>query len=150
MIPCQKRRRGREDAIWSDLAWRNRGTCRGQNTGGRYQGVAITNGFSNTIPWVAASQQHTQISAISKHPYPRSVTFPKDAQKNAKAVGARRTADGFRAGYAAFFPEYRATAIQTETVLRDITPGPNDIYGLAHGRMARSINGGARTGNQYG
>jgi hypothetical protein len=137
--PVQEEARSAEDAIWSDLTWRTAAHA-AADTGRRYQGVAITNGFANTIPWVAASQQHARISAISKHPYPRSVTFPKDAQKNAKAVGPDGQPTDFEPSYAAFFPEYRATAIQTETVLRDITPGPNDIYGLAHGRMARSIS----------
>jgi hypothetical protein len=138
--PLPEEARSAEGAIWGDLAWRTAAHA-AADSGRRYQGVVITNGFANTIPWIASSQQHARISAISKHPYPPVVSFPKDAQKQNTALGPDGQPTDFEPSYAAYFPEFRATAIQTETLLRDIAPGPNSIYGLAHGRMARSIDG---------
>jgi hypothetical protein len=48
---------------------------------------------------------------------------------------------GFVPTYKALFPEYFATALQTETIIRDLAPLTSDIYGTKHGRYARSNDG---------
>ena len=108
----------------------------------RFAGVSLSNGFGSTIPWTASSKQPARVSAISKHPYPPRKQFPVD-----ETAGFDLGPDGqptrFVPSYAAFFPEYFATAIQTETLWRDISPDPNPIYGTEHGRLARPGADGA-------
>jgi hypothetical protein len=128
-----------EDAIWTELATRTAAHAAGDPD--RYAGVSITNGFANTIPWVASSRQHPRISAISKHPYPQVEVFPRDRQANCAALGPDSKPIGFEPSYVSYFPEYGATAIQTETLLRDLSATPNDIQGVKHGRLAR-VEGG--------
>jgi hypothetical protein len=47
----------------------------------------------------------------------------------------------FTPAYSTLFPEYYATALQTETVMRDIAPITTSIYDIPHGRGARVIDG---------
>ena len=42
--------------------------------------------------------------------------------------------------YNVYFPEYSGTAIQTEHIIRDLSPITTDIYGYLHGRKARLWN----------
>ena len=46
----------------------------------------------------------------------------------------------FAPSYEASFPEYFASALQTETIVRDMAPFTTDIYRVAHGRFARPDN----------
>jgi len=108
-----------------------------------FQGVLLSNGFANTIPWPASSQQPVRINAISKHPYRNRYHFPKDEfkgqpvnalyQKEDKSVFVPPT-------YSTFFPEFFATGIQTESIIRDMSPISSKIYKYEHGRNARVIN----------
>jgi hypothetical protein len=106
----------------------------------RFSGVKFSDGFANTIPWPASSKQPIRISAISKHPYANRKNFPKDEQGGEK-IDALGKPTNFIPTYSALFPEYYATAIQTETLLRDAAPLTNEIQGVRHGRYARQVNG---------
>ncbi len=131
--------REQQEAIWAELPARTAALMAANPA--RYAGVALTNGFASTIPWVASSRQHPRVSAISKHPYPPVKQFPRDEETRLVALGPDAQPTRFVPSYAAFFPEYGATAIQTETLLRDVIDTPNEIYGVAHGRLARRVDG---------
>ena len=108
--------------------------------------VRIGDGFSNERPWEAGSNVPSGLNAIDKHPYPPRRTFPAEAVFNrvrpVDALGqpegtqdsAGRWHDAFIPSYTAFFPEYFLSGIQTETVIRDLSPITNEIYGTEHGR----------------
>ena len=128
-----------EEAIWAELPARTAAHMAANPA--RYAGVALTNGFASTIPWVASSRQHPRVSAVSKHPYPPVKQFPRDEETRLTALGRDAQPTRFEPSYAAYFPEYSATAIQTETLLRDSIDTPNEIYGVAHGRLARQVDG---------
>jgi hypothetical protein len=106
----------------------------------QFAGVKFSDGFANTIPWPASSQQPIRISAISKHPYANRKNYPQDEQRGEK-IDALGRSTSFMPKYSALFPEYYATALQTETLLRDTAPFTNDIQGVRHGRYARRVNG---------
>jgi hypothetical protein len=127
-----------EDSIWSNLvkATADYAVANPQ----QFSGVKFSDGFANTIPWPASSKQPLRISAISKHPYASRKNFPKDERNGAKIDALGRSTD-FIPKYSALLPEYFATALQTETVLRDAAPFTNEIYGVGHGRYAREVNG---------
>jgi hypothetical protein len=127
-----------EESIWSNLvkATADYAVANPQ----QFSGVKFSDGFANTIPWPASSKQPLRISAISKHPYASRKNFPKDEQHSAKIDALGRSTD-FIPKYSALLPEYYATALQTETVLRDAAPFTNEINGVQHGRYARQVNG---------
>ena len=106
-----------------------------------FKGVLVGNGFSNTIPWPAAAQQPPQIHAISKHPYTFRKRYPEDEFKN-KPVNAlfqpELKSNFVPPTYTAHFPEYYGTALQTETLVRDMGPITTTIQGKNHGRYART------------
>jgi hypothetical protein len=106
----------------------------------QFAGVKFSDGFANTIPWPAAATQPVRISAISKHPYANRKNFPQDEARSTK-IDALGKPTNFTPKYSALFPEYYATALQTETLLRDAAPFTNDIQGVRHGRYARQVNG---------
>jgi len=104
-----------------------------------FAGVGLSNGFSNTIPWTASSQQPQRIDAINKHPYKGVSRFPEDERKGSNlGQDGQPTAEVPR--YTALFPEYYATAIQTETLLRDSAPFNTNIYDTVHERYGLSKN----------
>ncbi len=109
----------------------------------QFRKVLFSNGFANTIPWIASSKQPKQISAISKHPYANRKNYPADEDKNTPVNANFEPYDKsrFKPRYTAAFPEYYATALQTETIVRDMGPITLDIYGTNHGRYAREIQG---------
>lgn len=124
-------------SIWTDLVERTAAHVAAHAL--RFSGVAMTNGFGATVPWVASSLQPARVSAISKHPYPPIKSFPRDEQRDNAALGANGKPTNFVPRYTCFFPEYFATAIQTETLMRDVASSANAIYGTQHGRMARTL-----------
>ena len=126
--------------IWAEIV--DRTATHVASDPARFAGVALTNGFSNTIPWTASSQQPKRVSAISKHPYPPRKHFPAD-DRPGQSLGPDGQPTRFVPRYSAFFPEYYATAIQTETLWRDVAATPNPIYGTEHGRLARHTLDGA-------
>ncbi|MGI8731387.1 MAG: hypothetical protein ACR2LK_15640 [Solirubrobacteraceae bacterium] len=108
--------------------------------------VAIGNGFSNQEPFSAGSTSPPGLTALGKHPYPPMRTFPRgsvfdairplDARGRPEGRHDRQGAwhDAFVPSYTAFFPEYSLSAIQTESMVRDLSPIQTGIYGTAHGR----------------
>lgn len=107
-----------------------------------FQGVRLGNGFSNTIPWPASSLQPRRIHALGKHPYNGRKNYPEDEKEDIRinALGREDTSD-FVPTYSTNFPEYYGTALQTETLVRDMGPITSEIIGTLHGRNARVING---------
>jgi hypothetical protein len=116
--------------------------------------IGIGDGFSNERPWESGATVPAGVTSIDKHPYPPRLTFPADAVFNGvrplDALGdpeGRQDADGnwhdsFIPDYTAFFPEYYLSGIQTETVIRDLSPITTPIYGVPHGRFTHP-NGSA-------
>ena len=82
-----------------------------------------------------------RVTALSHHPYAGRKVFPKDKSKGASinALGLPDTS-GFTPAYEERFPEYFATALQTETIVRDMAPVATDIYRTPHGRFTRPGN----------
>jgi hypothetical protein len=107
-----------------------------------FQGVLFSDGLANTIPWPASSTTPARITAISKHPYRNRQNYPQHEINNTpiNALG-KEDKSGFIPTYTTYFPEYFATALQTETLVRDMGPITSDIGGTKHGRYAREING---------
>jgi hypothetical protein len=130
------------DAIWSSIVSQTVAATTSHPT--QFTGVSLVNGFASTVPWPASSKQPARISGLSKHPYPRQLTFPSDDQSNGARVDARGRPTDFVPEYTAYFPEYFATAIQTESVVRDMGPTTSDIQGTAHGCYARRVDGTVR------
>ena len=108
--------------------------------------VDVGDGFSNQRPWESGSNVPAGLTAIDKHPYPPRRVFPREAVYSqimpldalGRVDGTRDAAgrwhDTFVPSYTSFFPEYFLTGIQTETVIRDLSPITTDIYGTPHGR----------------
>lgn len=108
---------------------------------GLFAGVRLENGFPNTLPWPASSQMPARVTALSHHPYAGRKTFPKDNSKGTmlNALGLPDKS-GFIPEYSEYFPEYFATALQTETIIRDMAPLTTEIYRVKHGRNTRPGN----------
>lgn len=106
-----------------------------------FAGVRLENGFSNTLPWPASSQMPARVTALSHHPYAGRKKFPQTNPKGTalNALGLKDTS-GFQPAYEECFPEYFASALQTETIVRDMAPLTTDIYRVIHGRFARQGN----------
>jgi hypothetical protein len=112
----------------------------------RLPGVGVCDGFNNQWPWGAGSISPPGLAALGKHPYrytdrfpqdqPYTGTHPLDALGNwaGTEVSPGTWVDAFVPTYVSLFPEYYLTAIQTEHVIRDISPIVTDIYGGLHGR----------------
>lgn len=132
----------REDNIWSNLVKETAAYVEAHPT--NFQGVLFSNGFANTIPWTASSTNPARITALSKHPYRNRLYYPQDQAQGTPINALFKTEDKnpvFIPSYSALFPEYFATALQTETIVRDMGPITSDIYGTQHGRYARMSNG---------
>ncbi|HHP7229384.1 MAG TPA: hypothetical protein ACFCUY_00820 [Xenococcaceae cyanobacterium] len=130
-----------EKSIWRNLVAETADYVEANSTD--FQGVKITNGFANTIPWPASSQQPARINAISKHPYRNRNNYPQDESrgKAVNALGKKENPENtFVPNYSTLFPEYWATAIKTETLIRDMGPITSKINGIDHGRYARGSN----------
>ncbi len=106
-----------------------------------FSGVEVSNGFSNTTPWPASSQMPSRIKAINKHPYRSRVEFPEQEYQGSQALDALGNETNFTPTYSIWFPEYFATFLQTETILRDMSPFPVEFGGATHGRNARVVDG---------
>ena len=104
---------------------------------GRYAGATLVNGFANTIPWPASSQQPARVGGICKHPYAGPKRLPDEEQRS-KPLDAQGQPTDFVPTYLSHFPEYYGCAIQTETMCRDLAPISTDIYQTLHGRLVRT------------
>jgi hypothetical protein len=113
----------------------------------RLGSVGIGDGFASQRPWDSGATVPVGVTAIDKHPYPPAPQrFPANAVFNGikplnalgRVDGAADTGgawhDAFVPSYTAFLPEYALTAIQTETLVRDLSPLTTTIYGVPHGR----------------
>ena len=110
------------------------------------RGVKFGDGFSNTLPWQASSNEPARVGAIDKHPYAGRKTYPLNPPYGGTPINALGQVDhsGFIPHYSELFPEYFACALQTETMVRDLRPnlpGVRDPFDKAHGRYARVIDG---------
>ena len=116
-------------------------------------GIGIGNGFSNQSPWWNGATSPVGLTAIDKHPYAGWQSFPADAAVNGNRplnglgeLAGRRDELGqyhamFTPTYEAFFPEYFLSAIQTETLVHDLSPYPSTIGGVDHGRHTYPVGG---------
>lgn len=104
-----------------------------------FAGVRFNDGFGNTLPWQASSTEPARISAIGKHPYAGRRNLPDDRIKGTH-INALGGEDNYCPTYSAMFPEYFGTAIQTETMIRELAPFETEIYGTKHGRFVRPGN----------
>lgn len=130
-----------EDSIWDNLVKETVAYVEAHPAD--FQGVFITNGLANTIPWPASSKNPARVTAISKHPYAGRKNYPDDEPDNTRPINALFQEDKskFIPKYSAYFPEYFATVLQTETMVRDMGPITSEIGGTKHGRYAREIKG---------
>lgn len=116
-------------------------------------GIGIGDGFSNQRPWDAGSTSPVGLTALDKHPYSGMKRFPQDAVaggiRPVNALGQPegwrdaqgRWHDSFIPTYDSFFPEYFLSAIQTETMVRDLSPWTTTVYGTEHGRLTHPVGG---------
>ena len=126
-----------EDAVWDNIVKITADVL--EESPSQYSGVALVNGFASTIPWTNSLSQPARVRAICKHPYASRKTYPKDKpQGNSLSFAAKEAR--FTPSYTAWFPEYAACALQTETITRDLASVANDIYGVRHDRNARPHN----------
>lgn len=129
-----------ENSIWGHIV---QGTVNYINAHPQdFQGVEITDGFANTVPWPASSLEPERISGISKHPYRGRYVYPKDSIKGTP-INALHQPDrsGFVPQYTALFPEHFGTGLQTETLIRDMAPIDSEFSKVKRGRNARSEKG---------
>ncbi len=107
--------------------------------------VGITDGFASQTPFAAAGSLPVGTTALSKHLYEGPLYFPRNATLNGvKPLNALGQSDAtgrgapftpkFTPNFGSAFPEYYLTAIQTESLVRDLSPNTNAIYGVPHGR----------------
>jgi hypothetical protein len=132
--------------LWRTVAW-----LRDPLNG--VAGVGIGDGFANQTPWPAGSTSPPGLTAIDKHPYAGWMSFPTEAAVNGnRPLNALGQEDGwkdssgqwhesFTPNYEAFFPEYFLTAIQTETLVRDLSPATTFFGDAAHGRATHPPGG---------
>ena len=109
--------------------------------------VKVGDGFSNQVPWPSGATVPAGTAALDKHPYANSLNIqpgyvneagirPVDALGHAdyKAAPAPMSfGDVFTPTYRVFMPEYYLTGIQTETLMRDLSPIQTFIGGTPHG-----------------
>ena len=119
--------------------------------------VGIGDGFASQTPFPAGSTSPPGLTALGKHPYYGIRRFPPDAVQDAIAPldalgrgafsekempgGDTLFQDDFIPTYEAFFPEYILTGIQTETLIRDLSPITTEVYGTPHGRRTHPPGG---------
>jgi hypothetical protein len=118
-------------------------------------GVGIGNGFANQTPFASPADLPPGVTALDKHPYKGLLRFPGQlptTDRNVRTLGAdgsplgKRASNGqwqtsFNPTYDAFLPEYYLTGIQTEHLVRDLSPITTSISGRPHGRTVRTQDG---------
>jgi chitodextrinase len=98
--------------------------------------IGLTDGLASQLPWTGGgsgpASEPAGTTAMSKHYYAGVGTSPTSGGgENVDAFGNPTT---FQPVYSFAFPEYWLTAIQTETLIRDISPTLETIGGETHGR----------------
>jgi hypothetical protein len=115
-------------------------------------GVGIGNGFANQTPFPAGTTSPVGLTAIDKHPYRGMMRFPgAQLNTNQRPLNALGQPDGtlinntwvdrYTPSYEVFFPEYFLSAIQAETLVRDISPISTPIGSVMHGRNTHPPGG---------
>jgi hypothetical protein len=134
-----------KEILWRTVAW----VVDPKN---RLPGVGVCDGFNNQWPWGAGSTAPPGLAALGKHPYAGVRRFPEDrvepsgirpvdalGNPNGIQLAPQRWKDRFVPAYVAHFPEYYLTAIQTEHLIRDLSPITTEVYGVKHGRTTRPV-----------
>ncbi|HKN93339.1 MAG TPA: hypothetical protein VJU60_03315, partial [Thermoleophilaceae bacterium] len=110
-------------------------------------GVGVGDGFANERPWDSGANTPAGLTAIDRHPYRNFRAFPSQAvYNNLKPMNALGSYDGYQDSsgnyhdnfvptYDSYLPEYFLTGIQTETMIRDISPITTYVGSVAHGRF---------------
>ena len=120
--------------------------------------VQVGDGFSDQTPFVSGTAVPVGVNAMDHHPYAPSPQFPAQNTVNGlqpvDALGnldftsqgsgvSTRFIDNFVPNFLAFFPEYYLTGIQTETLMRDLSPMTTLIYRVPHGALTAPLGGTA-------
>jgi hypothetical protein len=120
--------------------------------------IGVGNGFASQTPWESGATSPHGLTAIDRHPYYGMRHFPADsviddnmpidAQGNwdFTDTGTRTSGGGIRRDhfiphYDSFFPEYILSGIQTENLIRDVSPITTDLRGTLHGRRTHPAGG---------
>ena len=116
-------------------------------------GVGVGDGFNNQWPWGAGSIAPAGLAALDKHPYAGVKRYPADqgtpngirpvdaiGRPDGEKVGVDAWKDSYIPTYVSHFPEYFLNGLQTEHLVRDISPIPTDLYGVKHGRDTHPTN----------
>jgi hypothetical protein len=115
--------------------------------------IGIGSGFSNQTPWHSGTSSPIGLTALDKHPYTGRFLFPQQAQVNGNRPlnglhqesgwkdSDARWHEAFTPSYESFFPEYFLSGIQTETLIRDMSPITSNIGGVPHGRFTHPEGG---------
>lgn len=128
-----------EDSIWINLVKETAAYVNAHPTD--FQGVLFSDGLANTIPWPSSITNPARITALSKHPYAVRKNYPQEEQKSTRINALfQEDKSGFVPNYSVYFPEYFATALQTETLIRDMGPITSEFARFKRGRYARVIN----------
>ncbi len=104
-----------------------------------FAGVEFGDGFTNTTPWHGAGNLPARFTAINKHPYSGVDEMPK-SDRGGVRIDAQGHEDksGWIPTYTSNFPEYFASGILTEHMIRDMGPFNEEVYGAwKHGRYYR-------------
>jgi len=113
-------------------------------------GVGVTDGFASQSPFPSGAGTPVGLTALSKHPYAGLQTYPAAYTfKNITPLNALGEPDIERGSetpffvptYQSLFPEVTLTGTHTETLVRDLAPFTNYVYGFPHGREAGPAEG---------
>ncbi len=98
--------------------------------------VEIGDGFSDQTPFAAGGTVPAGVAALDKHPYANPLSFPS-APESPTIIPLDALEEPFTPAftphYRVFMPEYFLTGLQTESLMRDLSPITTSIYGVAHG-----------------
>ena len=100
-------------------------------------GVGISDGFADQTPFVSGASVPAGTTALSKHLYQGPLYFPRtatiDSNRPVDALGDPDSTTSkapytprFTPKLATAFPEYFLSAIQTESIVRDLAPIDDD------------------------
>ena len=108
--------------------------------------VKVGDGFSNQTPFASGATVPAGTAALDKHPYAPLVNLPGASVDNAsikpvnalgqpdyKVLSPTTFQDFFTPAFRVFMPEYYLEGIQTETLMRDLSPMQSMVQGTPHG-----------------
>ena len=106
--------------------------------------VKVGDGFSDGTPFPSGATVPNGTAALDKQPYPAPVNVhpgwvpepsirPVNALGQPETPGPAGTLDQFTPTYRVFMPEYYLDGIQTETLMRDLSPIQSSVNGTPHG-----------------